>query len=627
MKGDIWKIGVAHDRRPDGNIRHSQAISTFGPGALVDLVHGSAIVSGLSWWAQGSEIVEDRLGAMLARQEGYEHAKLYGPPMSGRDLDDPERKWIKAFRFPEWFVCQNENCWAEGDNPERRDGARPRRLLRINQLDGTGHKCKGGKGPTSRVQPIRFVRACRFGHIDDIDWIQLVHRNKPDCKRRSLWMDEAGTSGNLIDVRITCSGCGEHIRMALAAQTFAGKDPSLGYCTGRRPWLGGNSHEDCKAPMRLLLCSASHSYFPVSASVIHIPDPDSELRDKIAKVYELIQGADDASDIAFFRKKQEPVRVALEGISDDAAYAEVARRKEGKPVGRKKVKEAELEVLQNCPPDLATDKPNGRFYARTLSLPPKRPAVMEHIDRLVLLHRLTEVRALAGFTRFESKTADVDGELDIGAEVARPDDPITWLPAVENNGEGFFFAIKESALAEWEQRRAVRERGQLFRKGFETWQSLREDRKSQKPDFATARFVFLHSLSHLLIAAVSLECGYAASSIRERIYSSPVGSGILLYTASSGAEGSLGGLVEVGKHLERYLEHALELGRLCANDPVCSAHVPDHDTGGSDRFLDGACCHGCLLISEPSCERMNSYLDRTLVVPTIETSEAAFFRG
>jgi hypothetical protein len=41
--------------------------------------------------------------------------------------------------------------------------------------------------------------------------------------------------------------------------------------------------------------------------------------------------------------------------------------------------------------------------------------------------------------------------------------------------------------------------------------------------------------------------------------------------------------------------------------------------------MEGASCHGCLLISEPSCERMNVYLDRTLVVPTVENSAAAFF--
>jgi hypothetical protein len=620
-----WRAGVAKDQRPDGSIRHSQIISTFGPGALVDLVDEAAIVAGLSWWARGPRVVEDRLTYMLKLQEGYEQIELYGPPTAGKDLNDPDRRWIKAFLFPEWFVCQSEKCWLDGGGTHLPDGARPRRLLHVTQLDGEGHKCSG-KGKASKAQPTRFTRACKLGHIDDLDWFQLVHRKNPDCTARRLWMHEAGASGDLADVVVRCSGCKHSFPMALAGKRFDEGEPILGHCRGRRPWLGGGHHEECKEPMRLLLRSASHSYFPVAASVIHIPDPDAKLREQVDSIFDLIKSADDVEDLKFFVKKQEPVKRALDGLTLEAVFAELERRKENKPIPRKKVKEAEIEVLQNCPAELATDQSDkqDRFFARTVQLPAKRAPLLGAVDKLVLLPRLTEVRALAGFTRFESKSTDIDGELEIGATVARLDEPLTWLPAVENSGEGFFFSIKESAIVAWEKR--VKSREDLFKKGFKRWQGQRPDRKEAKPDFASARFVMLHSLSHLLITAVSLDCGYAASSIRERIYIGPNGNGILLYTASPGAEGSLGGLVEVGRHLERYLAHALDLGQLCSNDPVCSAHLPDIDDGTSDRHLEGASCHGCLLISEPSCERMNVYLDRTLVVPTVETSELAFFR-
>ena len=106
---ELWKAGIAKDQRPDGNVRFSQVITTFGPGALVDLVDDAAIVAGLSFWAKGPEIVEDRLVQMLHRQEGYESVRLFAPPPGGEDLDTDGRKWIKAFRFPQWFACSNED--------------------------------------------------------------------------------------------------------------------------------------------------------------------------------------------------------------------------------------------------------------------------------------------------------------------------------------------------------------------------------------------------------------------------------------------------------------------------------------------------------------------------------------
>ena len=66
----------------------------------------------------------------------------------------------------------------------------------------------------------------------------------------------------------------------------------------------------------------------------------------------------------------------------------------------------------------------------------------------------------------------------------------------------------------------------------------------------TARFVLLHTVSHLLMRQVALECGYSAASIRERLYCRQAGdtegppmAGILLYTAAPDSEGTLGGLV------------------------------------------------------------------------------------
>ena len=183
----------------------------------------------------------------------------------------------------------------------------------------------------------------------------------------------------------------------------------------------------------------------------------------------------------------------------------------------------------------------------------------------------------------------------------------------------------ETAVREWESRDAVVARGKELLAGYDAWSKG----SAKPPPFPGVRFYMLHSLAHLLVSAISLECGYAASAIRERIYCAPATdavpmAAILLSTGTSGTEGTLGGLVEQGRLLLSHLRRAFDDGELCSNDPVCASHSPKDDP--VERFLEGSACHGCLFIAECSCERFNRYLDRALVVPTIgHPPDLAFF--
>ena len=142
-----------------------------------------------------------------------------------------------------------------------------------------------------------------------------------------------------------------------------------------------------------------------------------------------------------------------------------------------------------------------------------------------------------------------------------------------------------------------------------------------------ARYVLLHTLSHALIREFALDCGYASSSIRERIYSrsgaDPM-AGILLYTAAPDSEGTLGGLVSLGapERLADLLNNALDNTRVCTSDPTCAEHLAGELR---DEHLHGAACHACLFASETSCEQGNRYLDRGVLKPTIAGSVAPFF--
>jgi hypothetical protein len=241
----------------------------------------------------------------------------------------------------------------------------------------------------------------------------------------------------------------------------------------------------------------------------------------------------------------------------------------------------------------------------------------------VLRSRLREALALIGFTRFEAVTPDIHGEYESDVERAEISIEPQWFPAVENRGEGIFVQLRESAVKEWLGRSSVVERIDGLVTGHQLWAADRKARRS----FPGGPYVLLHTLSHLLIQSISMRCGYPASSIRERIYADESAGrfGILLYTGSPDAEGTLGGLVQEARHLESHLLLALRMAALCSNDPICAQHEPGSSM--EKRWLHGAACHGCALVAETSCELRNDYLDRALVVPVVGAPDAAFFEA
>ncbi|RIL07549.1 MAG: hypothetical protein DCC71_02695 [Proteobacteria bacterium] len=575
---------------------------------MVDLPSNAALIGGLEFWTEDRKpIYEDRLVAKLEAALGRAGIQLFAPPV---DPDDPSApvSGIWAWEFPEWFLAQYE------DESRAREGIRSRPLIPAAYLVKGKYETRDRK--KHAVVPVRFVQACVNGHLSDIDWRGFIHGAEA-CGARGFWLDERGTGGELVDVLARCD-C-RKVKSLADATLGSGRDAPLGWCKGERPWLGKGAAEGCDQWNRLLVRSASNAYFPQVLSVISIPDPGAALRAAVDRVYQDdLQYAESIEDIRRERKKQK-IHNALEGFSDEAVWADVQRRKGGHAPEQRSVKQAEIEMLLASPAALGDARPEGIFHARTVTLDPAS-RFAAHLDRLVRVDRLREVTAQVGFTRFESVSPDPQGELNLEVRRAPLAREATWLPAVENRGEGVFLSFRGQAVRAWEKRPAVRARGDQFIRGFQAWQ---RNHHTARGAFAGLPYVMLHTLSHLLIQAVVLDCGYSASSIRERIYAVGDRFGVLLHTGTPDAEGTLGGLVQVTRRIEHHLLHAIELGRLCSNDPVCAQHAPDQIL--EERFLHGAACHGCALIAEPSCERRNELLDRALVVPTVDTEDCAFF--
>ena len=600
-------------RRAHGHLRQSQVVTTYGPGALIDLPKHSAIIGGLDTWPKDlDEVVEPRLARKLEIMTGVPAPRLCAPPPSPNE-PWATRRGIGAWRFPEWFVVQEEG----GGPPdgERRD--RSRRLVHRKALD------ERGRFEGLSVVPTRFVRACPRGHVDDLDWRGFVHGAGDVC-RRQLWLDERGTTGDLADLFVRCE-CGKSRPLYEAAELD--RNP-LGTCRGARPWLGRNTNEDCSQPSRLLIRTASNAYFPQVVSVLSIPDRAAPVDRAVADLWDDLHIVDDATGLDFMKKKP-AVAAALDPFDDDDVLIAIEERKRGKSADRP-VKQVELDALLGAPEDSGDESTvDPDFHARRLpSAAWRRSARSSGVASVIQLHRLREVQALVGFTRFEAVTPDIHGEYDTDVERAAIALDPEWFPAVENRGEGVFVQLRTDAVRAWRQRPAVARRLAELSDGHDAWvESRKRPGGGPARPFPGGPYVLLHTLSHLLIQSLAMRCGYPASSIRERIYAEPGPAGerfgVLLYTGTPDAEGTLGGLVQQARHIEDHLADALRAGALCSNDPICAHHAP----AGSmeSRWLHGAACHGCTLISETSCEMRNDYLDRALVVPGVGLEEAAFF--
>ena len=592
--------------RAHGQIRSSQVITSYGPGALIDLPQDSAIVGGLDTWPRTSDleqIQEPRLERKVRNLTKVTAPRLYAPPPESTDPSQPVRG-IGAFRFPEWFVVQERG---DGDKPEQ-----SRRLVHRKGLDPRG------RYDGREVVATRFVRACPNGHVDDLDWWYFVHEGSLPCKRQ-IWLDERSTGGDLGDLVVRC-GCGK--RRSLSEATQLEMNP-LGSCQGARPWLGRNANEACGQPSRLLIRTASNAYFPQVVSVLSLPDQGSDVEQAVRELWDDLSIVEDTGDLAFVKRKPKNAE-ALAAFDEEEVLQAIEEIKTGSS-GDRPVKQAELEAILAAPEGYGDDIPvDPNFHARRLPEPLWRSSGFSAgIATVIQLHRLREVRALTAFSRFEAVMPDINGEYDTDVELAQLAVEPEWFPATENRGEGIFLQLDPQAVRSWLARDAVRQRLEQLESGHRRWMEQRQSERS----FPGGPYVLLHSLSHLMIQSLAMRCGYPASSIRERIYVGNDGEafGLLLYTASPDAEGTLGGLVQQGRHIGDHLFQALRMSELCSNDPICAHHEPGESIEG--RLLHGAACHGCALVAETSCEMRNDYLDRALVVPVMGVADAAFFES
>lgn len=711
-------------------VRRSQAISPFGMGAMVDFPGPISLIhAGLDAWPfdplnpDHREFIE--VETRLAKRLGVEYF-VQPPDYRRNEYRNADRGTdatrlnlnlkLPFLRFPLWHVCPR--CGKMFVSKYHHTSA-----PRCSGPIGTGKD--SGKAHSERLTvQVRFVAACKHGHLQDFPWLEWVFKTNnpewdihdPRCWVRMTSRGSASLAGVEISAeRLIGENKIEIFTKRSLAGAFEGDPASDGpsaftkmklFCSGHNPVLaiGKNSSSDklvCGENLYPLLRGASNLYFPNVVSSIYIPDVDDRnLNEAMLALLEdrdmkesLIQAALVADSGLVSEKAAKNLlrrwHPELEGEINPAELANAANRHvlkriilDNKKISRYLIEKVNISPKQILTADILekaisnagldweidvnyllpiisaelfdgskkseddfsndTDPnidikyrhqeyeifcrdvnegyPKTNLLIKSSEISEYGPQLNNYFQRVSLLEKLRETRAFVGFSRiFPESSLPVEAQRKLFSSKH-----LDWLPAIIVRGEGIFLKFDDYKIDKW-----LEIYGAFHQKRIadiiNRFDDLRSKRHQDHKEI-TPKFMMIHSFSHLLINQLIYDCGYGSASLRERIYVSDDPkfkmSGVLIYTAAGDSEGTMGGLVSMGKpkSLEQTITRAIEKASWCSSDPVCI-----ESTGQGPDNCNLAACHSCTLLPETSCEEQNRLLDRGVLIGTLENPKSGFF--
>lgn len=620
------------------SVRASQAVLQYGVGAMVDFPEQTLMTAAPEYWKESVDVIHDE------RLERILHVSYFGA--LGNSDDSRFKAGISYVRFPEWYFCPKCRKF----QPISEWIKEYKKKATAKQIEKDEYMIRHPRCPVDRQDLVvaRIVTACSHGHIDDFPWVKWVHSQnlsgpKRVCSQPRLTFKTSATSAEGLEgLSVTCETCRcrATLKDAFDPDAFRRIDEKTGNeynyrCNGKHPWK--HTVEQCDEYPRVLQRGSSSVYFPIIASSLVIPPYSSIVTKKVedSQAYGNCRNsisdmmklpgitADMKAAILDNYIAQYSEQIALETSIPKEKVRAILKRKwqtvEGEETGTSGVgyRSEEYEALSG---EAAVDSEDRdmEFVRESTDIEDYK---MPYLHRVSLIHKIREVQALVAFSRLKPVDGELKDESKTRISVKEPN--TDWYPAYQVRGEGIFIEFDRDMLNKWRDgNKIMQDRADQIN---ENWK--KSFIGSQRPRNITPKYLFLHTVAHLLIKQLSFECGYSVASLKERIYCSEEAegkemAGILIYTASGDSEGTLGGLVRQGRPdvFPHLFKKAVESAITCSNDPVCST-----SNGQGRDSLNMAACYSCTLIPETSCEQYNVFLDRGAVIGTYNHPDIGFF--
>lgn len=624
-------------------IQTRKAISSYGGvGSIIETRDGSILIDNFNEWPffqtvnskfeEHNFIVDKRFKNRLSRYfQELEH--LIRIPVN--DLKQgfkPENQFafLSAKYFPEWFYCNNcsrfdrfdkwKSNWENNVNSEHKDNFFPPKCCHCYV------KNRDKKRKFFDLEQVRFILTSPNGEIADIPWDKwaMFRNTKKDDKKEPKETVSEEDIITLANIQVPEDAIFEYKTsdklddlkgIWIIAKRKNGEQINFTTLSGlfnlriKIQDLIPNSKET-DILFKPVIRSSNSVYYPNILSSIYIPANDELNEFTINLIREEHNDGGNAQTISKNLKRYKSIEVDFAIIQKliDNNFSE---------------RELEIAKTEN---QYRFDE--YKFITEKDSVRVEDKLIFNKIDKsffqsdlIKSIFKMDKIKISSvqtSFTRQEPISSsqilqDEDPEKATKESIVKKftstfGKTTKYLPAIESFGEGIFFEFDNNVLDKWiNSNTKIQERISILIGNKQQFESVFSE------DFElNAKYILIHTFSHLIIKELEYLCGYPSTSIQERLYiDEELGmNGVLIYTIA-GSEGSYGGITSIcddnriGKLIESAMIRAID----CATDPICY-----HTHGQGVANLNLSACFSCTLLPETSCEKFNSYLDRRILV-------------